>query len=119
MEYTNEEMKALFLDCIYCYIDYWDKQKMDDKLKNQYPNLSESKWKMEGVIFSVLALIDGTAGNFPGACLLIPFCSDEDIQEYKTSEEKYFPIPDSIIKEIEDYDIGGKLHNLFHERKIK
>jgi hypothetical protein len=121
MEYTNEEARNLFLDCIESCIQYWEKVEIDEDTKKYLlkNNISELRWKMEGVAFSILVIIDGGAGNFPGSCLLIPFCSDEDKKEFKKMGEKYFPISDKLVDMVEKYDIGGGLHELLGKKRYK
>ena len=53
----NKKKEELLDDFIYCIkeaILYWDEQDRD------------SKGKMEGLAFSILCMLDGVSGSFPG-----------------------------------------------------
>ena len=64
---TKEEMRELFLDCCRSVADYWS------RVEGRTP-----REMCDGAIFSLLNILDGTAGDFPCAVNLVmqPHSSD-------------------------------------------
>jgi hypothetical protein len=102
-EKTEEEVRNEFLDYMWAIIDYWEKES----------RAVTSRDKLEGLMHSVLATLDGSAAVLP-AFIVAPLPCEED-KEYDISKgENYYPYnnPDNI-----KCDIGGSLHELFYSRK--
>jgi hypothetical protein len=57
--YTEEEARQLFLEQVYEIMEFWVKESRKSDLKD----------KMEGCIFSILALIDGSNIGIPAMTL--------------------------------------------------
>lgn len=91
--YTIKEARKNFLTQCRSIIDYWENES----------RAITSKEKLEGLMFSILSMLDGCNANMPGF-LLIPY-SDEEYA--KSKGEKYYPMTE--LPE-DAFDIGGTLH---------
>jgi hypothetical protein len=91
-EITTEENRYLLLKHFAGLVDYWEK--VDER------NCRE---KMEGLLFSVLAALDGCSAGLPGFAI-IPLGTEEDIAFAKETGFDYQGLPDL------DKDVGGGLH---------
>ena len=93
----NEVDKAReeFLEHVHVMIDYW--MNLDSEGTPQ--GETELKWKMEGLAFSMLVALDGGAGGLPG-------------YEVKPLYDAY---GNGYTEENPAPDIGGCLHELFHQ----
>lgn len=98
-EWTAEEVRAQFLKHAWELIEYWHEQ----------TDIGEVQ-KMSGVVFSLLAVIDGCDAGMP-AFGLIPSPHEEDKEYCKGEGENWYP-EDTV-------DIGGSLHELFHKYEPK
>lgn len=58
----NEELK-IFLKCLHGYVDYWAEEKLNDKLLKCLKERGESEthYRLDGLVHSILALIDGVS----------------------------------------------------------
>jgi hypothetical protein len=93
-EYTQEEVKEMFLEKARSIAKYWAEQ----------PNQSPLE-RTEGAIFSLPVILDGEDVDLPGF-QVFPNVGEED-KEYRISNgENWFP---------EDCDIGGSLHEHFYK----
>lgn len=98
-EYTKEEVRKLFLRYCANILEYWHKC-------DRAPSTRE---KMEGLLFSVLAAIDGSAMDLPGF-MLVPFPDVAD-KDYCIKEgQNWFPYTDQ--KKVK-CDIAGSLHDQY------
>lgn len=99
-EYTAEEVRAKLLRHVWALIDYWDEGK---------PN---KRAAMEGLAFSILSTLDGSAMDLPGFAV-IPAPHPED-KEYRLEQgENYYRDFDP-----EGHcDIAGGLHEHFHQAR--
>lgn len=81
-EYTVDEARSLFIEKLRNNVDYWDK--VDAKTKKE---------ALEGVTHSFLALLDGSAVDFP-AFSLIPDVPEGDVAFSINHGERWFPNED-------------------------
>jgi len=102
-EYTEDEIREKFLKHVWHLIEYWHKE---------VPNKPE-KEKMEGLAFSILAALDGSAMALP-PFIVAPMPHKEDKEFYINNDMNYYPYNDrSKI----NGDIAGSLHELFFKSK--
>jgi len=99
-EYTNDEVRAKFLNHVNHLVKYWA------NLENQ----TEFD-KVEGVAFSILAAIDGCSMDLPGF-ILAPCPHKDDKQFHIDNGEDYFP-----RNRNSKYDIAGGLHEQLQNHK--
>jgi hypothetical protein len=100
--YTDEEVRQQFLEKIYEIKEFWQKESVTkDNLKD----------RMEGCIFSILALLDGSAIEFPAVSLIASPHSDDE--EYHKSQGENW-IEDGTL-------IGGnvELHDEWQRLRAK
>jgi hypothetical protein len=93
--YTEEEVRTMFLNTCWSYIDFWD----------QESTATTCRKKLEGVVFSILAMIDGSNGNFPGM-VMTPNPHPDDKSYKRDRGENWFP---------DKGDIAGSLHEHFYK----
>jgi len=103
-EYTEDEVRQAFLEHVWQTIDYWDGA-YDQKVA-QYA----CREKLEGLAFSLLAMLDGCSADLPG--FIVAPCPHPDDKAYLQGEgENWYPENhDTDIA----CDIGGGLHDIFH-----
>ena len=112
--HTQEEMVKLFLYHLDHTAEYWAKVNIDDEVrkiidKNYAGN--ETHYRTAGVVFSILSMIDGCAGDLP-AFAIVPQPHPEDEQYHKDQGENYWPTaPDNI------YEIAFNTDHAMHEMK--
>lgn len=106
-ELTKIEVRDRLLDYICQMIDYWD------RLTPTRPYTQRDR--LAGLAFSLLVALDGEAAALPGF-LVVPasHVTDRDYQR-SNGDNWYPPVPDEIDPALL-CDIGGALHELFHER---
>lgn len=105
-EITREEARYLFLKHMVSMVDYWENES----------RATTSKEKLEGLLFSILAALDGSSAEIPGY-ILIPSTHDSD-KEYAIKQGyDYYPHCEELPKGV--YDIGGTLHEHLHEHLVK
>jgi hypothetical protein len=97
-EYTEDEVRKLFLDHVKSLVEYVEKQPMD------------SKEKLNRLAFCILSTIDGSSMDFP-AFILAPYPSEGDKQFYIDNDKNYYPENNSPNV---NCDIAGNLHELFY-----
>ena len=96
--YTDEEVRQQFLEQIYQIKDFWEKESRNKSLKG----------KMEGCIFSILALMDGSSGGFPAVALIAdPHPDDEEY--YKSQGKNWIEDGTPIGGDVELHDEWQKL----------
>ncbi|MCZ2076614.1 MAG: hypothetical protein LC130_16655 [Bryobacterales bacterium] len=92
---TVEEVRDQFLAQVWHTIRYW--QKLDNPGGD----------RIEGAVFSVLAILDGTAVDLPGF-IVAPAPHHSDREYCVERGEDYFPEAPQV-----ECDIAGRLHDLF------
>jgi hypothetical protein len=93
--YTEGEVRAMFIYRMRDIAKYWAESSRNQTVED----------RCSGVVFSILALLDGVNGGLPGF-KLIP-CPHESDEEYlKQRGENWFP---------DDVDIAGELHDMFYD----
>ena len=100
-EKTEDEIRTEFLNHIRHLVNYWDKV---DK--------PTSKEKLEGLAFSILAMLDGCSGDICGF-IVAPSTHEDDKQYNIDNGEDYYPQNhETNVKG----DIAGGLHDLFYKK---
>ena len=95
---TAEEVRDQLLTRVWHVIRYW--QRLEDPGGD----------RIEGAVFSVLAILDGTAVDLPGF-VVAPAPHFSDKRYCIEQRQNYFPqAPEA------ECDIAGRLHNLFHAK---
>lgn len=92
-EYTVEECREMFLKHVWSLVDYWETQG------------SDSRAKLSGVVFSLLATLDGCSIGVPGF-EVCPNPHESDMDYRKKRGIDWWPV---------DIDIAGGLHEEFHK----
>lgn len=100
--YTADEIRAMFLRHVWEMIDYWDSEKPD------------KREAMEGLAFSLLTALDGGLIQLP-PFLVIPSSQPEDKEYLRSQGENWFP--PFVVGDPEPCDIGGGLHEHFHNAR--
>jgi hypothetical protein len=93
--YTTEEVRERFLRYIWETVEYWEEYGTD------------TREKLEGLAFSILATLDGSTLAFP-PFIVAPFPHPDDKQCHRDAGERWFPETRAVPT-----DIAGSLHELF------
>lgn len=99
--WTEEEVRVRFLEHVWRLIRWWgghDGSNVEDQSTDE---------RLEGLAFSLLAVIDGSAMMLPGFSLT-PVTDESDEQYMKDNGANWYP---------SDVDVAGSLHELFHSYK--
>jgi hypothetical protein len=96
-EYTSEEVRDMFLQQVASVLNYW----VDQKSRGM-----EIRDMMEGLVHSILVIIDGGSCELPGFTLC-PNPAPADKEYLQERGENWFPT--------ESVDIGGGLHEMWHK----
>ena len=99
-EKTLDEVRNEFLSHVRVRVDYWNG--VDER---------DTKEKLQGLAFSILSAIDGSAGALP-AFILAPYPHEDD-KNYlaEKDEDWYLENHESGVK----CDIAGCLHEMFYK----
>jgi hypothetical protein len=100
--YTDEEVRQQFLEQVYEIKEFWEKESVSN---------DTIKGRLEGCVFSILALLDGSNIGFPAVSLIaMPHPDDEEF--HKSKGENW--IAEGTL-------IGGdvELHNEWHRVKAE
>jgi hypothetical protein len=95
-EYTEEEVTEHFLSYIKDLIHYWDK----------LPDNYTQRQRMEGLVGSILGVIDGSSSSLPGF-KLIPDPLEEDKQYFLDNGANWYPDNCNISGFLQDYLFKG------------
>ncbi|MEQ1949727.1 MAG: hypothetical protein ABL995_21270 [Bryobacteraceae bacterium] len=95
---TVEEVRDQFLTRVWHTIRYW--QRLEEPGGD----------RIEGAIFSVLAMLDGSAVDLPGF-VIAPAPHFSDKRYCIEQRQNYFSETPNV-----ECDIGGRLHELFHAK---
>jgi hypothetical protein len=95
--FTDDEVRDALLEHIWVMIRYW--QNIEKPLAD----------RLEGLAFSILAMLDGSSVAITGF-QVIPAPHKEDAAFHKEHGENWFP-----YSKQQAHDIGGGLHELFHD----
>jgi len=96
--YTKEEMQKMFLDSCRTIARVWSMQE----------NISP-KEMCDGVVFSILNIIDGGYGGFPASIDLVMAPHPED-KEYHLSNDENYIEPGQVINDC-------ALHELYYRKE--
>lgn len=95
-EKTLAEIRADFLDTLRMDVHHW---------YTLHPSRNETGkpdalWRLEGLAFTILSLIDGCAGDMPGFAL-VPTAHPDDEAYHKAQGDDYYPYfePEGDIRE--------------------
>jgi len=102
--FTEDEIRAKFLKHVNGLITYWNGEGGSNVDPNRPP-----REKLEGLAFSILAMLDGSSMDLPGFSVT-PCPHESDEQYHKDRGERWFP---------NDVDIAGGLHDLLGHYKPK
>ncbi len=96
--YTEEEARAMFLEQVYAIKEFWENESRDKSLKG----------KMEGCVFSILALIDGSNVSIPAMTLAMN-SHPEDKLYHQEQGENWFEDGTEITGNVELHDEWQRL----------
>jgi hypothetical protein len=97
-EWTAEEIREQFLQQCWIIIGEWLK----------YPDKTPVE-RLEGTVFTLLAVLDGCAGSLPGF-LVAPYPAPEDREFHQREGTNWYP--ENFEGEVRG-DIAGSLHDHF------
>jgi len=97
-ELTTVEVREKFLRHIWDMIGIWENTTQRDTVRE----------KMEGLAFSILAMLDGEAVEFPGF-IVAPIPHKDAEKFHKERGENWFPRAKDCKQ-----DIAGSLHDQFY-----
>lgn len=105
--WTVEEMREKFLDQIRVNLDYWLTTDLGrPEFRKALQDQGEARYRMEGLVFSILVLIDGGTGAMP-AIDLIPSPHPSDEEFHRNEGSNWWP-SGVVINECQ-------LHDLWHK----
>lgn len=103
-EFTKGEIREQFIGHIRAMVDYWEKE----------PRNPTAREKLEGLAFSILVAIDGSAMALPG-WILAPCPHPSDKKYHQDKGECWYP-DNEVAEKVVKGDIAGGLHdNLFKD----
>lgn len=98
-EYTRDEIRHALMKKIWAIIHYW----------KTHPDPQSDR--MEGCVFSILAMLDGSSMDLP-EFILIANPSPEDKPYCIERGRRYFAMAPAGTEEA---NVGGGLHEIFHQ----
>ncbi len=105
-ERTEEEVRTAVLDHIWGMIAYW-------RDEERRPTAGA---KMEGLAFSILSMLDGSAVGLP-MFIVAPDAHPDDEEYSKKHQEDWYPHQTEKTLESIKCDIAGSLHEEFYARR--
>lgn len=99
---TVEEARTKLLTTLSGYVDYW----LDEA------RVQTAEEKMEGMVFSMLCVLDGGTVDMPGF-LLIPNVSSQDASHHANLGNKH--APQVAVTVANAMDLAGVLHELWYK----
>lgn len=105
-EFTEEEVRARVLKHIWSMIGYWLSEE----------RAPEPLAKMEGVAFSILAMLDGSAAAIPGF-IVAPSGHPDNEGFHRQRLENWFPYNGDDVQKVVKCDIAGGLHDQFQQHR--
>lgn len=98
-EYTQEEIKKMFLEHIRSLISYWINESRTPDLQG----------KMNGLAFSILSFLDGESLVAP-KFIVCPDPHEDDKEYNKAQGNNWYPqVTENVV------DIAGSLHDGFYK----
>jgi hypothetical protein len=98
-ELTKDEVRDRLIRHVWGVINWWEAES----------RVKSTRGKLEGVAFSILAALDGSAADMPGFSVA-PQPHESDMQYCKDHGEDWFPPPTDVPN-----DVCGSLHERFYE----
>lgn len=95
LEMTKDEAREKLILHFWMLVEYWENE-------SRQPNTRD---KLEGLLHSILATLDGCSGMMPGFTVAARVPKG-DIEFHEERESRYFP---------PDKDIGGYLHEIMYQ----
>ena len=99
-EITYEEIENEFVDRVWNLVDYW--KKVEGRTEEE---------KIEGVVFSILTMLDGCSGGVGYVVAPLPHKDDKEFH-IETGENYYPENHNSNVK----CNISGCLHEIFSDK---
>jgi len=100
-ELTEAEVRERLLRHVWAIVDHWDKE----------TRVTGTRAKLEGLAFSILAALDGSALDLP-AFIVAPDPHPDDREYHQQHEEDWFPENHTVEVKC---DLSGSLHELFRK----
>jgi hypothetical protein len=103
-ELTRDEVQDRFLTYVATMVHYWD---TNASTKNM-----TAREKMEGVVHSILATLDGCSMGLPG--FIVAPCPHESDRQFHIDEGDEYYFPENHESNVQ-CDIAGGLHELIYQ----
>lgn len=108
--YTAKEVRDIVLDCIRAKLDYWVETDLKPDFDRTDPRfLPELRYRMEGLVHSILVMFDGNSGLPPFDIVMQPHPSDQKYRE--ENDENWFEPGTNISEE--------SLHDLWYRPETR
>jgi hypothetical protein len=104
-QYTPEQMREMFLNHCRTLVDYWAKVERETTHE-----------LLSGLLFSVLAMLDGESVELPGFELIpAPHPSDKEYSE-KRGDNWWPPMPEDLMERDDIFTVHGgfMLHDMLY-----
>lgn len=108
--YTAAEIRALFLQRIKESVTYW--QDLDI---SPFHGVDDRRHRLNGLAFSILAMLDGSASNLP-QFIVAPMPHPDDLAFDQSNKRNWFPFNDPTAIE---GNISGDLHAAYGKLPAK
>lgn len=109
-EYTDEEITDQFMRFLWSTIRYWETVQRPEW--DMDTEISEQRHRMEGLVFSILAMLDGVSMGLPGF-ILAPSVAPEDQEFHQRNGENWYPDNNEAAAKLRGVLSGG-LHEVFY-----
>lgn len=100
--YTNDEVRDALIQHVWALVRHWSNTRLEGA-----DLLDPCRARVEGIAFSILATLDGSAGGLPGF-VVAPSPHSSDEEDRRSEGENWFPSTPEIAT-----DIAGSLHEIF------
>lgn len=92
---TEDECRAALLRQIAVYVSYWHKDTVE----------TDTLRKLNGLVFSILVILDGEASDIPGFTVA-PAPHEDDEEYHRMNDENWWPTSTNL---------AGGLHEIWHK----
>lgn len=108
-KYTIDEMKYMFIKQCLIISKYWARLDVKD---SELRGMTLDEYRTDGVVFSILAMLDGSSVDIPGFAIC-PFPHEDDEEYHKQINENWYPkIKSTDDEDGSNCDFAGGLHEL-------